>query len=344
MLPHVGLALRAARDINPKKLLFHAGNNITTNLFQPSNNYGDEFIAPNSVYVEPTMICNRRCTGCYPEKLGVQSKIPNNVAQQAFDVSRKFGIHYVAWIGGEPLIPYAQEVTLGLSEVNPDVAVVICTNGDFIDDKVAGRIGDVHNIVPFISVDGPKEVHDRRRGAGSYQNATRAMRLLKDRKAMIGYSTTIHSGNFHEVSSEQFVDQMIENGAFIGFYTVFISNSPHEYQLTPEQLALAIDRLNILSAGKPLYILSTDHGRLNGSRVIKGKRLMGITIDPWGGVRTERGGPVIDGITSERDLEKILTSAKFQAIFRSKSNGEETAPYDSGRAQLRQDVFTLLSD
>jgi len=105
-------------------------------------------------------------------------------------------------------------------------------------------------------------------------------------------------------------------------------------------LTEAISNLDRLSKDMPLYVLSTDHGRLRGKGIIKGKRLIGITVDPWGGVRTERGGPIRDRITPENDLERIITSETVQGIFRSKSNGEADAPYDSGRAELRGAVFT----
>src|SRR3989338_10458849 len=123
MAPHAQLLKRAITEVQFGRLIFHAVNNIRTNLFQPSNHYTDsEFLAPNAIYIEPTMVCNRRCEGCYPSNLGVKSKIDERIAQQVFDTAAKFKSHYVAWIGGEPLLPLAQEITVGVSEKNPHVA------------------------------------------------------------------------------------------------------------------------------------------------------------------------------------------------------------------------------
>ncbi|HII64829.1 TPA: hypothetical protein HA280_04880 [Candidatus Woesearchaeota archaeon] len=122
----------------------------------------------------------------------------------------KFGVHYAAWIGGEPLVPSARDITLGISERNQKVATIICTNGDFVDEKAADRIASSRSIVPFISIDGLRDLHDKRRGEGSYDNALKAMGRFKERKAMIGYSTTITSENFREVSSERFMDEMVK--------------------------------------------------------------------------------------------------------------------------------------
>ena len=71
MIPNTGILARAITEVNPRQVIFHSLNNVRTDLFQPSNTYdGRKMIVPNSIYIEPTMICNRRCDGCYPEKLG----------------------------------------------------------------------------------------------------------------------------------------------------------------------------------------------------------------------------------------------------------------------------------
>ena len=342
MMPHSRLAARALQEFPLRRLVFHAINNSRTSFFQPRNDYGEGFIAPNTIYLEPTMICNRRCDGCYPENLGTSSKIEERLAQHIFDTAKEIGVHYVAWIGGEPLTPLVQDITLGVSERNPTVNVVLCNNGDYLNRGIADRIEATDNITPSLSVDGFRESHDKRRGNGSYQHVLQAMALLKERRILFGYSTTLNSGNFLEVTSERFVDEMIGHGAFIGYYCPFFSNSPHPFKLEPGQFADAIARLNQQSADKPIYILSPDYGRLKGGKIIKGKRLVSITVDPWGGVRTERGGKPIDSVTERRSLLEIIASSEFQSIFRMKVNGADDAPDDGGRRVIRDESYRIL--
>ena len=167
MIPHVRLTFRAITEVNPKRLAFHSVNHLKSDLFQPSNAYTSEFVTPNAIYIEPTMACNRRCDGCYPLNLGAKSTISVDLTQKVFDAASELRVHYIAWIGGEPLLPLVQDTTLGVSERNKKVAVVLCTNGDFLNERVADRIANAYNVVPFLSIDGFEATHNKRRG-GKY--------------------------------------------------------------------------------------------------------------------------------------------------------------------------------
>ena len=82
---------------------------------------------------------------------------------------------------------------------------------------------------------------------------------------------------------------MVARGAFVGSYLLFLSNSKSPLQPTPQEFAEAIGRLNALSTSKPVYILSTEYGRLHGQPVMNGKRLLGMTVNPWGEYELKEG-------------------------------------------------------
>ncbi len=343
MFPNAKLVARAIRDLSFPKLVFHGVNNTRTDIFQPRSDYDrSELIVPNAIYLEPTTACDRRCEGCYVPTSGIPSIMNPVLAQHVFDAASTLRVNYVAWFGGEPLLPPVREMTLSVSERNPKVAVVICTNGDFLDDHVADRIANTDNMAAFISTDGFEKTHDQRRGEGSYKQVLQATDRLRKKRALFGYVATLTSANFREVTSEPFVDEMIARGAFIGSYTLFLSDSFHPLQLQPGQFAEAISALNELSARKPLYILSADFGRLRGGTVMKGKRLSGLTVDPQGGVRTERGGKPLDFISPTRTLVDIIKGESLQSIFVTKANGSPNAPHDSGRKTVIEEAYQLM--
>ena len=343
MIPNYGIFARALKEFDLGRLVFHAKNNLKTDIFHARNDYDKEFVVPNTIYIEPTMECNRRCDGCYSLNTNKKSIMDEKIAQNVFDAASQLPIHYIAWIGGEPLLPSVQNIVLGVSEDNPKVTSVFCTNGDFLDEKVAERISGNYNLVPFLSVDGFRETHNKRRGKESYENVMRAMEYLKNRHALFGYISTITSQNFREVSSERFIDEMIDKGSFASAYVLFLSNNPHHLQPMPQQFSEAIGQLNRLSTNKPLYILSAEYGRLNGKELINGKRLLGMTVDVGGGVRTERGKRVRNRISKQDSLLEIIASEEFQSVFRNKANGNSNAPDDSGRKSIAEASYRILN-
>jgi MoaA/NifB/PqqE/SkfB family radical SAM enzyme len=343
MMPNLELVSRLFREQNPKTIYFHAMNNLRNNLFNPASE-SDGLIIPNSIYIEPTLICSRRCTDCYPANLGEKSRIEEKTAHHAFETAEEMGINYVAMLGGEPLLPYVRDLTLDVIKEHKDVAVVLCTNGDFLDEKVADRLADMHNTATFLSIDGFKEKNDRRRGNGSYENATKSMSYLRERKALIGHSSTITSQNYEEITEELFMDSMIDRGSMMGSYVLFISNKDHELQPSPEQFAQAISNLNTYGKTKGLYFLSAEFGRLKGNKVMKGKRLIALTVDPFGNVRTERGGDHIAQINGRTTLTDIIKSERVQKIFARKLDGSTNGPEDGKRREIRDQAQQIIND
>ena len=342
MLPNVGLAVRMIREVGLERLYFHGKNNLLHNLFNPSQDNTSPII-PNTYYIEPTYACNRKCDGCQWYFRNDGTVLDERIAHHVFDTAEGTGANYIALIGGEPLLKPVRDITLGVSEDHPNVSVVLCTNGDFIDGTVGDRIAKAVNIVPFVSVDGNVRSHDLRRGSGSYDKAMEAMGILRKSDVMFGYSTTLTAQNWVEVTSFGFVDEMIRRGCLVSSYYLYLSNDREDgLRPTPEQSALAMYRLGKIAMERPIYILSTSFGRLGG-RVKAGKRLMGMSIDPHGGVRTERGGQPIGQITHGNTLSDIIFDPKTQTILSDKVAGCADAPSDSGRRDVQQTTYELLN-
>lgn len=130
--------------------------------------------------VMPTERCNFRCTYCYETfmKGGMPNDIVEGVVSYIERVVPQFKSFDLAWFGGEPLLQL--RTIERISRVFRDVqkrcgtrgTISITTNGYGLTDKAISILANLHVDVYQITVDGPKEIHDRQRlhinGSGTY--------------------------------------------------------------------------------------------------------------------------------------------------------------------------------
>ncbi len=139
---------------------------------------------PIGVKLEITHRCNLLCGFCYTDSpAATQTKgheLTDDEWFTAIDTALDLGIIESVITGGEPLL--RKDLTLAatrrLSEAG--VAVIITTNGWFVDERVARELSELPGVVVNISLDGATaELHDAGRGiAGSWQRAVDALDLL----------------------------------------------------------------------------------------------------------------------------------------------------------------------
>jgi uncharacterized protein len=150
--------------------------------------------------------CNLRCRYCYVAENDALNNglMPWEIAQQAVDLifrrsgkSKSIGITF---FGGEPLLnkPVLRQVIdysqrLG-AEQGKQVGYSMTTNGTLLDDEIIGLIKR-YNFGLMVSLDGPKEVHDRIRpmanGQGSFERATAGIKLLMERRSAVTVRCTL---------------------------------------------------------------------------------------------------------------------------------------------------------
>ena len=159
------------------------------------------FVIPNSVLLEITNQCNRRCIHC-ALPFDSNETIPLDTMADIIGYFKARGTYVVGIIGGEPFLPAAREVLFNAAQIHRDIMFWVYTNGDFIDENVVSYLDQVTNIVPLISVDGTKDYHNSLRGEGSYEAVERATRLLAERRLAKGHSITISKEN-REILFEQ---------------------------------------------------------------------------------------------------------------------------------------------
>lgn len=121
------------------------------------------------------------------------------------------GCRRVSLIGGEVFMrgDWA-EIAGKLAECG--IRVSIITNGYLISDKLAEQIKETGLESIAVSLDGPEEIHDKYRQAGSFRRAESAIECLAERQIPISVITTLHSENV--LYLQQFYEYLKEKPIF----------------------------------------------------------------------------------------------------------------------------------
>jgi radical SAM protein with 4Fe4S-binding SPASM domain len=107
------------------------------------------------------------------------------------------GIKYVNLTGGEPLIhPHLPQVLLMLHEYNVEKSIV--TNATLVRDNIVELLYKTDTHI-FATIEGPREVHDKIRGHGSYDLANRGIEVLRKKLSDISIVATVNKINYKRV-------------------------------------------------------------------------------------------------------------------------------------------------
>ena len=136
----------------------------------------------------------------------------DNIVRQGTEL----GTFLYIFSGGEPMVRKAD--ILKLCQAHPDCMFLAFTNGTLIDEDFADGMLRVKNFVPAISIEGFEEATDGRRGHGTYQAVVKTMRLLQSKKLPFGVSCCYTSQNIDSLSSEEFFDSLIADGAKFAWF------------------------------------------------------------------------------------------------------------------------------
>ena len=146
----------------------------------------------------PTYACNYRCPYCY--ELG-HNKIKGKMDVRMIDAICAFtedrhaqdGFERltVQWYGGDPTLALdvveelSKRLTAWCDETGITYDAMMITNANLVDEAAAQLIADVRISKAFLTIDGPEELHNRRRvaadGSNSYERNIQAARLLRAR-------------------------------------------------------------------------------------------------------------------------------------------------------------------
>lgn len=279
------------------------------------------FRGPTNIVISPTIRCNLRCEGCWAGKFkqvpDMEMELLERIVEEARD---ELGINFITITGGEPFI---RKDLLSLYEKYPDVQFHIYTNGTLIDEEVTKRLGELGNVVPMISVEGREEKTDARRGKGIYRKVMKAMDNLKEEGVFFGFSVTTTRYNVREVTTDEFIDNLIKKGCFNGWYFQYIPigrNPDTSLMLTPQQRDYSRRRVYKLRNTKPIFLADfwNDGPAVNGC-MAGGKQYLHINalgdIEPC----------VFAQFAVDNIRDKTISEALKSPFFRAIRDG---IPYD----------------
>ena len=231
---------------------------------------------PWIVLMDPTSACNMHCTGCWAAEYGHKQNLSFEAMDKVLTEGKPLGTRACLFTGGEPLI--RKKDIFRLCEKHKDVVFHAFTNGTLIDDDFCKEMLRVGNFFLSVSIEGFEDSNDSRRGEGHFQSAIKAMELMRSYKIPFGVSICYTSRNYKDVTSDEFLDMLIDKGCYYAWYFHYMPvgmNASTDLLLTPEQRLYVKDRIREIrgvEGGKEIFAIDFQNdGEFVGGCVAAGK-------------------------------------------------------------------------
>ena len=281
----------------------------------------DGFYPPGVIVLSPTMRCDLNCFGCYAGSYDMGQDLSFEVLDRVINEAKEIGIFFIVVSGGEP---FFRKDLMDLFEKHNDVAFQVYTHGGLLDAKMVKRIARAGNILPAISIEGFEEETDLRRGKGHYKKVMEAMQLLKEEGVLFGFSSTQTRLNSDLITSDAFVDHMVDMGCTLGWYFTYIpiGREPNlELMATPKQR----DELRrwVLHVRHTKPILAADFwndGPVVGGCIAAGRKY--LHINSRGDVEPCVFVHIAEKNINESTLKEALNSKLFKSIREYQNNND----------------------
>jgi len=195
--------------------------------------------------------CNMRCVFCEWWKNDIP-ELPTKKALAAIDAVCSLGVPFFDLSGGEPLIR-KDLIVLAKRVASHGCLVSMNTNGTLLDENNVAEVANVFDMV-VVSLDGPKEVHDKIRGVlGTYDKADKAIGLLKAHGVKVGVNSVATPWNIDILP--QFIEEL---RSLVDFAQIQpIHPYPPSAENTPQnkQISRLVDYLLRLKQSDPGFLV-----------------------------------------------------------------------------------------
>lgn len=199
-----------------------------------------------------------RCPGCFAEEdageLNYQSL--DRIVDESVHLTSRFTII----LGGEPLLRKGDLLKL-FSKYNK-IPFMVFTNGTLLDKDYAKKTAELGTVFHLINTPGLESTTNEHRGENGWNGITSAAGNLRDFGAPVGFISTVYPFNFEELSSSEFVQQMIDQEMLLGIYFPYkapVGKPPiKDLTLTPKMEVEFSQRLADVSAKQPIFLIDTN--------------------------------------------------------------------------------------
>lgn len=257
-----------------------------------------------------TSRCNMKCAYCDWWKTSTP-ELPTKEALLVIDRVCQLGVSFFNFCGGEPMIR-KDLITLAKRASSYGCIVGMNTNGTLLKANRVSDIADAFDVV-VVSLDGPREVHDKGRGVtGSFDGAVESIRLLRASGVRVGVSIVMSPWNVETLP--EFVEWLRNRVAFVTIQPMHPSPPPPQNRPSPKEVSKAIDFLLRLKREDPKF-LSVPTDFVKGFKPFfdgKAPKIcdageLYIAIDPTGGLKAcAARTDVVLGNILKRSASEIL--------------------------------------
>lgn len=199
---------------------------------------------PWIILMDPTSACNLHCTGCWAAEYGNKLNLTFEEMDSVITQSKELGVYFYMLTGGEPMV--RKKDVIALCKKHNDCVFFAYTNGTLVDEELCHQMQEVGNLFLALSLEGKPEVNDLRRGEGVYGKVMHAMELLKENGLVFGTSICYTSQNIDSVTSDEFVNMLVEKGCRYSLYFHYMpvgNDASLELLPTAEQRVYMHDRV-----------------------------------------------------------------------------------------------------
>lgn len=306
------------RDVDPEVLKTAAVNffinaNLISGPLQDELREKYKCNIPWAILIDPTSACNLHCVGCWAADYGNKLNLSFDELDDVVRQGKEMGVYFYLFSGGEPLVRKADIIRL--CEKHEDCMFTAFTNGTLIDEAFADEMLRVKNFAPAISLEGFGEATDSRRGEGVFDRAIKAMKILHERKLIYGISCCYTSANYEAITSEEYWDMIIENGAYFVWYFHYMpvgNDASPDLLPNPDQREYVYKRIRNLRSTKPLFAIDFQNdGEYIDGCIAGGRRYLHINAN--GDAEPCAFIHYADSNIREKSLLDIMRSPLFMA-------------------------------
>lgn len=235
-------------NINPeiKRTIFM---NLIGN--KPSNKSPKKYL-PLSMILSPDNLCNLSCLNCTLSK-NTKEVLNFNDIDKMINNIHNLGINVVILLGGEPFLI---DFIYNIYEKYNDIIFTPVTNGTLFTEITINKLLKLGNVIPIITLSNNKKEVDSANGYGTFDKVIYGMNLLQNKGIPFGVSTPVSSENISTVTSDKFVDMLINNGSKFSIYSnSFCSNAHICNTLSVDERISLESKISVLRNSKPYFFI-----------------------------------------------------------------------------------------
>ena len=215
---------------------------------------------PWTILFDPTSACNMHCIGCWAAEYGYKNNLTFEDMDKIVSQGKELGTYVYLMTGGEPLV--RKDDILKLAQKHNDCYFHIFTNTTLMTEEFLDEVVKCGNISFAPSIEGNRETTDSRRGEGCYDKVMHALDMLKAKGIPFAVSICYTHVNYKAVTSDEFIEMLIEKGARIAWYFHYMpvgNDATPDLLLTPDEREYIYRRIRyIRSEESPFPIFTID--------------------------------------------------------------------------------------